>query len=209
MSSIGWSVCSSHADERDRCHRRRGRTPASTSGSVQPCAGPSMIPNSSEPRPMIDSAAPSGSSGASVRIASTRGRRSGRGSTPLRRSGRLTQNTALHEKCSSRKPPVTGPRATPSPEKPAQIAIARPRSRGSGKTLVRIDKVDGMISAPPMPMNAREAISWVGELGKRRSGRAEGEQDDARPATPLCARTGRRGSRWSAAARRRRACSRR
>jgi hypothetical protein len=41
------------------------------------------------------------------------------------------------------------------------MAIARPRSRGSRKTLVRIDRVDGMINAPPMPMKARVAISCV------------------------------------------------
>ena len=75
----------------------------------------------------------------------------------------LTQNTAPHEKCSSSSPPVTGPIATPSPENPAHTAIARPRSRGSRKTLARIDSVAGMISAPPMPMNARLAMSCVVE----------------------------------------------
>ena len=75
--------------------------------------------------------------------------------------GMLIQNTECHEKCSSRKPPVIGPIATPRPEKPAQIAIARPRSVGSRNTLVRIDRVAGMISAPPMPMNARVRMSWV------------------------------------------------
>ena len=54
---------------------------------------------------------------------------------------------------------MTGPIATPSPEKPAHTAIARPRSRGSRKTLARIDSVAGMISAPPMPMNARLSVS--------------------------------------------------
>ena len=76
-------------------------------------------------------------------------------------SGMLTQNTELHEKCSSSRPPVTGPMATARPENPAHTAMARPRSRGSRKTLVRIDSVEGMISAPPMPMNARLAIRWT------------------------------------------------
>ena len=31
------------------------------------------------------------------------------------------------------------------------------------KTLVRIDSVDGMMKAPPMPMRARVAMSWPGE----------------------------------------------
>ncbi len=42
---------------------------------------------------------------------------------------------------------------------PAQIPIALPRSTGSVKTLVMMDSVDGMMNAPPMPMNARVAIS--------------------------------------------------
>ena len=46
----------------------------------------------------------------------------------------------------------------PRPDTPAQIPIARPRS-SAGKTFVRIDNVDGMISAPPIPMSARVAIS--------------------------------------------------
>ena len=54
---------------------------------------------------------------------------------------------------------MTGPRATARPENPAHTAMARPRSRGSRKTLVRIDSVAGMISAPPMPMKARLAMS--------------------------------------------------
>ena len=93
--------------------------------------------------------------------------------------GMFTQNTELHEKCRSRSPPITGPMATARPEKPAQTAIARPRSRGSRNTLVRIDSVDGMISAPPMPMNARLAIRWQGRVGERRRGRTQAEQDDA------------------------------
>jgi hypothetical protein len=37
--------------------------------------------------------------------------------------------------------------------------MARARS-SRGKTLVMIDSVAGMINAPPIPMNARVAISW-------------------------------------------------
>ena len=54
---------------------------------------------------------------------------------------------------------MRGPSATPMPAVPAHTPIARPRSAG-GKTLVMIERVAGMISAPPMPMNARVAISW-------------------------------------------------
>ena len=76
----------------------------------------------------------------------------------------FTQNTDDHEKCSSRNPPTIGPIATPSPEKPAQMAIARPRSTGSRNTLIRIDSVAGMINAPPMPMKARVKISPLADV---------------------------------------------
>ena len=47
----------------------------------------------------------------------------------------------------------------PRPETPAQMPIARPRS-SAGNTLVRIDRVAGMMNAPPMPARARKAMSW-------------------------------------------------
>ncbi len=61
MSSIGVGVCSSQRMN-DAMATTPTTKPPSTSGSVQPFAGPSMMPNSSEPRPTIDSTAPSGSS---------------------------------------------------------------------------------------------------------------------------------------------------
>ena len=57
---------------------------------------------------------------------------------------------------------MTGPSATPRPEQPAQIAIALARSFGSRNTLVKIDRVAGMMNAAPMPMRARNAMSWPG-----------------------------------------------
>ena len=48
----------------------------------------------------------------------------------------------------------------PKPATPAQMPIARPRSSG-GKMFVMIDSVEGMINAPPMPINERVAISVV------------------------------------------------
>ena len=50
---------------------------------------------------------------------------------------------------------------------PAQMPMARARSFGSVKTLVRIDSVAGMISAAPMPMNARVAMSGGGRRRRR------------------------------------------
>ena len=55
---------------------------------------------------------------------------------------------------------MMGPRPIPSPIMPAQAAIARPRS-SLGKTLMRIESVEGIIIAAPNPMTARAAMSWV------------------------------------------------
>ena len=50
----------------------------------------------------------------------------------------------------------------PRPDTPAQMPIARPRS-SAGNTFVRIDRVAGMINAPPMPMSARVPISVLAD----------------------------------------------
>jgi hypothetical protein len=79
--------------------------------------------------------------------------------------GTLMRKTAVQPNCSSRKPPLAGPMPTPRPATAAQIPIAFGRSR-AGKTFVRIESVVGMISAPPMPMTARLAISTSAEVAK-------------------------------------------
>ncbi len=131
MSSIGWSVCSSH-----RMNAATAITPTmkatTTFGSVQPSDGPSMMPNSRLPKAMIESPAPSGSRSPWLGSFDF-GIRKAPATRAVTAIGTLTQNTALHEKWSSSSPPVTGPMATPSPAKPAQMAIARPRSRGRGR----------------------------------------------------------------------------
>ena len=68
--------------------------------------------------------------------------------------GRLTTNTAFQEKCSRMKPLRIMPRAAPPPAMPLHTAMALGRS-WAGKTLVRIDSVEGMIIAPARPMTAR------------------------------------------------------
>ena len=80
-------------------------------------------------------------------------------------TGTFTRKTEPHQKWLSSQPPTMGPIAMPRPETPAQMPIARPRS-SAGKTLVRIDSVEGMISAPPMPMSARVAINAVDDPAK-------------------------------------------
>jgi hypothetical protein len=116
-----------------------------------------MMPNSTAVRPAIESTAPTGSSGVP-----SGSRESGTRNQPAVRAtattGRFTRKTAPHSKCSSRKPPATGPMPRPSPATAAQTPIAFARSR-AGKTFVAIDSVVGMMNAPPTPMSARLAIS--------------------------------------------------
>ena len=52
--------------------------------------------------------------------------------------------------------------ATPIPAVPDHIPMARARSRSVVKTLVRIDKVQGMRAAAPTPITARAAMSRSG-----------------------------------------------
>ncbi len=77
-------------------------------------------------------------------------------------TGTFTRNTKPQKKCSSRKPPVTGPSATARPLVAAQIEMAVARSRASGKPFTRIASVAGKINAAPIPMAALQAISWLG-----------------------------------------------
>src|ERR1700712_4744843 len=78
-------------------------------------------------------------------------------------SGTLIQNTDDHEKLRINAPPTIGPSAIPAPLAAVHPAIALARSRGSPKTLTRIDSVVGMINAPPTPMTQRPAMRAVVE----------------------------------------------
>ncbi len=55
-----------------------------------------------------------------------------------------------------------GPSATPMPAVPDQSPMARARSRSMVKTLVRIDKVQGIRHAAPTPMMARASVKRSG-----------------------------------------------
>ena len=55
------------------------------------------------------------------------------------------------------------PMATPTPAKPAQIAMARGRSSG-GNTWARMDNVAGITNAAPIPITARAPITAPAEL---------------------------------------------
>ena len=127
---------------------------------IQPARGASMTAYTSEPSATVESTAPTGS-----RRVADGSRDSGtRCSVPTRAtasSGTLIQNTDDHEKLRMSIPPTIGPSAMPAPATAVQMAIALARSRGSPKQLTRIDRVVGMMSAPPTPMTPRPAMSAV------------------------------------------------
>ena len=81
-------------------------------------------------------------------------------------TGTFTKNTEPQEKCCSRKPPSTGPSAPLAPAVAAQTPMALPRSLGSWKMLVSSDRVAGMISAAPTPIEARVKISSVAPVAR-------------------------------------------
>ena len=74
---------------------------------------------------------------------------------------------------------MTGPSATAMPATPDQRPMASARSRASVNTLVRIDSVAGMISAAPMPMTARAAMSGVTPPANAAAADAATEDDEA------------------------------
>ena len=154
---------------------RAGRRPrASSSRSV----GASMIAHSTATSPTTERPAPSGSRrGASASFEDGR-----RNQAPMRATvmtGTLTKKTEPHEKCWSRKPPSTGPRAPLAPAMAAHTPMARPRSLGSWKMLVSSDRVAGMINAAPMPIEARVKISSVAPLARPDRIEPDAEDDQA------------------------------
>ncbi len=74
-------------------------------------------------------------------------------------TGTFTTKIEPQLKWASSTPPSTGPRAMPTAAMAAQMAMARVRSLASGKTEPRIERVAGMIMAPPIPMKARVRMS--------------------------------------------------
>ena len=88
-----------------------------------------------------------------------------------------------HQKWSSRKPPTTGPSATPSPAVAAQMPIAVARSRSSVNTLTSSESVAGMMNAAPAPITARAAIS--ASTPPAYAAAAEDAPNTARPASSV------------------------
>jgi hypothetical protein len=139
---------------------RRTASPnaATLVGDAQPCFGPSITAQTNTVTPAIDKAMPSGSKrrmvvsrdvGTILQIATK--------ATTI--TGTLTMKTEPQKKCSSRNPPVTGPRATARPLVAAQIEMAIARCRASVNTFTSRANVAGNIRAAPMPIAARHPIS--------------------------------------------------
>ena len=192
-------------DQRDRGERAGGEHGRRTSS---PWTGASMTAQTKATRPTPESAAPV----QSMRRA-TGSRDSGRSLAPatsaIAVSGTLTMKIEPHQKWSSRKPPTTGPSATPRPAVAAQMPIAIARSRVSVKTLISSESVAGMMNAAPAPMTARATIEPVDAA--RVGGPRRGDAEHREPARAACAggRSDRRARRPAAAGPRTRACTRR
>ena len=72
-----------------------------------------------------------------------------------------------------------GPMARPRPVVPDQMPMARARSPGAVKTLVRMDSVDGMMAAAPIPIRAARGDQTMRRAGEGREGRAGTEHGEA------------------------------
>ena len=179
--SIGWSVILSQTANRARTARPPAPAPI-TRGDDQPRAGASMIDHRIPPIPAIDRPAPARSGALAAGFLES-GTSQQAASRPAMAMGTLIRKTEPHQKRASRKPPMIGPRATPMPLVAPQRPIARWRSAGSRNMLLMIDSVDGIISAPPMPMLARAAIRVP--TSPEKAAQAEPPAKTARPASSV------------------------
>ena len=76
-------------------------------------------------------------------------------------TGTLSQKIACQFHPSMTAPPTSGPTATPRPEMPPQMPMARGRRSGATAPLRRA-RDSGMTPAAPSPWTARAAINWAG-----------------------------------------------
>jgi hypothetical protein len=114
-----------------------------------------MIHQTRAVMPVAESTAPSGSAFCHGAFDSGMSAKPARRARPT--TGTLIRKMACQEKWSISMPPSTGLPTRPSIATELHTAIALLRS-SSSKTVMRIDSVDGMISAPPTPMAIRTAI---------------------------------------------------
>ncbi len=186
MSSMGSGVCNSHATNNDSTTiaiANASRVPT----LIHPLSGASMSPYTRATMPMIESTAPIGSN-----CDSSGSRDLGTRNLPAISAkaitGTLMRKIEPYQKWPSRRPLATGPNAPAAPVTLAQIAIAFGRSC-AGKTLMMIDNVDGMISAPAIPMTARHAMSWPMPVACDAERGADEEQQEAELQRALAAET--------------------
>ena len=120
-----------------RLGRRLWTEAPSVREDSHPLVGPSITAHTSSDTPAIDSTMPSGSN---LAIVVSRDVGTTRAISAIETStiGTFTRSTEPQKKCSSRKPPVTGPSATDKPLVAAQMPIALGRSFGSRNTLTTI-----------------------------------------------------------------------
>jgi hypothetical protein len=156
--SIGWRVRRSQATKPTSPTTATTKAPA-TDALVHPRSGPSMMPNTSAPRPTRDRRAPTGSSGVTSGSRDV-GEKNATAASTASTTGTLASTAEPHQKRSSSAPDTIGPRAPPAPAKPAHMAIALRRSWG-GKIVAISDMVAGMTKAAPMPVTTRPAMTWV------------------------------------------------
>ena len=131
--------------------------------------------------PTIDSTAPTGSSLGVGRVLRRRDEEEARARAPI------DDDRQVHEEDRAPVEVLEQEAAGERAERDADRRRRRPRrrspgpARSVGKTLVMIDSVAGMMNAPPMPMNARVAMSWSAEL-------ASADSSEPRPkiARPIC-----------------------
>ena len=73
-------------------------------------------------------------------------------------TGTFRRNTEPHQKCSSKRPPRTGPIAPPAEKLAIQTPTANVRSRASRNMLRMSESVDGASVAAATPSRARAPI---------------------------------------------------
>ena len=176
--------------------------PTSTSLASQSPSPALITPQTSVPRPAVEGRRrPGRASPSGVTRLGDEQRRPRAPPAPRGRS-RGTRSSSRSARAASRRSRARFP---PSPATAAQMPIAFGRSF-AGKTFVRIESVVGMISAPPMPIAARVAISMSARVANADA--SEAAPNTTRPVTR--ARRRRSGPPvrpWSAAGPRTRACS--
>lgn len=162
----GSSGCSCRRSHQPNTASARAATakPPRMGPEVHPLVGPSVMDHTSAVRPMPEYTSPTGS----ARPPGWRewGTRREANRMAMAAMGTLTQNTLSQLNDCSRRPPNTGPNTAPIPSVADHRDSARARSRTSRKRCAIVDRVDGMMHAPPTPIRTRNTISAATSVAK-------------------------------------------